>query len=268
MTAGSERPFRRIVAALDATSDSGSVLDTAAMLAARWRVELLGLYLEDMELLQLCAHPVARQVGFAGGPEPQASAAQMQAALRVMERRAARLVQDAATHRNVASSFQVLRGRVASAVAALEISDLLVVQPVSRPFAGYLRVRSAWSESTGPMRRQPVLLVGGRPWGGSGVTVFVDASIAAERALAVAGEIAGPGAPILLVRAEGAPAAEALTRHPALAGHAVHAIALGAWDESRAGGMLVVPTTLLDAPEGARLARTLERPPCPVMLVG
>lgn len=268
MRGGNERPFRRIVAALDATSDSGSVLDMAAALAERWHVELLGLYLEDMELMQLCAHPVARQVGLGGAGEPQASAAQMQAALRVMERRAERLVREAATQRNVACRFQVLRGHVAGAVATLDFSDLLVVQPISRPFAGYFRLRSPWVGTTGLAPDRPMLLVGGRSWGGSGVTVFVDASASSERALAVAAEVAGPGAPLTLVRAAGAPEPELLARRPEMEGHPLRAVPLATWSEVSASGMLVVPVGLLNSEQGARLASTLARPPCPILLVG
>ncbi len=57
-------PIRRILVALDASGASLAALDAAARLAATLEAELLGLFVEDEDLLRLAGLPCAREVGF------------------------------------------------------------------------------------------------------------------------------------------------------------------------------------------------------------
>ena len=54
--------FKRVIVPLDAASETGPAIDTAAHLAARWRVPLHGVFIEDEELISLARLPFARQV--------------------------------------------------------------------------------------------------------------------------------------------------------------------------------------------------------------
>jgi hypothetical protein len=62
--------IKRVVVSLDAVSEAGPAIDTAARLAARWRVPLHGLFIEDEELIGFAGLPFARQVTLATGREP------------------------------------------------------------------------------------------------------------------------------------------------------------------------------------------------------
>ena len=61
--------IERVIVPLDAASETGTAIDTAAHLAARWRVPLHGLFIEDEELIDLAGLPFARQVTLGAGLE-------------------------------------------------------------------------------------------------------------------------------------------------------------------------------------------------------
>jgi hypothetical protein len=62
--------INRVIVPLDAASETGAAIDTAARLAARWRVPLHGVFVEDEELIGLASLPFARQVTLGAGVEP------------------------------------------------------------------------------------------------------------------------------------------------------------------------------------------------------
>ena len=62
--------IKRVIVPLDASSETSTAIDTAARLAARWRVPLHGVFIEDEELIGLAGLPFARQVTLGVGPEP------------------------------------------------------------------------------------------------------------------------------------------------------------------------------------------------------
>jgi len=45
--------IKRVIVPLDASSETATAIDTAARLAARWRVQLHGVFIEDEELIDL-----------------------------------------------------------------------------------------------------------------------------------------------------------------------------------------------------------------------
>src|SRR5437660_11638103 len=62
--------IKRVVVSLDAASETGTAIDTAARLAAHWRIPLHGVFIEDEELIGLAGLPFARQVTLGTGLEP------------------------------------------------------------------------------------------------------------------------------------------------------------------------------------------------------
>ena len=55
--------YRRILVALDASPHSLAALEAAAELAASLRAELIGLFVEDANLLRVAGFPFAREFG-------------------------------------------------------------------------------------------------------------------------------------------------------------------------------------------------------------
>ena len=88
----SEIVIRRIVFALDAASDSADSLEAAAELAERLHAELVGVFVEDANLLRLTALPFVREINLASG---QWQSFDPEAVERDMRARAARARQNA-----------------------------------------------------------------------------------------------------------------------------------------------------------------------------
>ncbi len=105
-----EITLRRILVALDASEPSRAVLETAARLAASLESELVGLFVEDAELLQMSALPVTRLVSAHSKAPADLDLAVMERALRAQARLARESLARAASQWRVRWSFQVVRG--------------------------------------------------------------------------------------------------------------------------------------------------------------
>lgn len=124
--------LRRILVALDVSEQSRAALESAARLAAGLQAELVGLFVEDSELLQIAELPVSRLVG--PGGIAALDAALLRRAFKVQAAEARRALEATAERWQVKSSFQVTRGAAAEVVVA-EAShfDLVALGRTSRP---------------------------------------------------------------------------------------------------------------------------------------
>jgi nucleotide-binding universal stress UspA family protein len=118
--------IRRILVALDASSRSLEALENAAELAARWKAELLGLFVEDEDLLRLAAAASATHFLFPAASEEPLSGMHMERELKALAEAARRELARAAAHSHVSWSFRIVRGHLPTEIllAAAE-SDLL-----------------------------------------------------------------------------------------------------------------------------------------------
>lgn len=185
-----ELGLRRIVVALDAALHSHVTLEFAAALAARKQLELVGLFIEDVNLLHLASLPFAREVDRSSALERALDAAQIGLSFRSQARQISEVLQRVSQELRVSSSFEVRRGHlVAAALAAASAPDVIFL---SRRCAAPVRRPSA---------RRPV-------W------VLYDGSQGAQRALLLARELSEPEARELtvLLSAADAPALEAGAR--------------------------------------------------------
>jgi len=57
--------IRRVIVGLEPASRNAAKLEAAARLAARMEAELVGLFVENIDLLHFAGLPFAREVGFA-----------------------------------------------------------------------------------------------------------------------------------------------------------------------------------------------------------
>lgn len=118
---------KRVLVALDATAHGLAALDAATALAARLHAELLGLFVEDIDLLRLAALPFAREVGFLSGSEQPLAAADLERRLRARAADLRRALGAAAERLRVPWSFRVARGRLPQeALAMAEQVDMLM----------------------------------------------------------------------------------------------------------------------------------------------
>jgi nucleotide-binding universal stress UspA family protein len=150
---------RRIVVALDASPGSLDALAVAAGLVARRELELLGVYVEDVELVRLGRFPMLPHLSFPAGPSEVLDEERVEAQFRAVAARARAALFAAAEASSAAGSFRVARGPVTGELlAAAGRADLLVLGCASRPLSARFGVGRT-AQAVGERSRGPVLLV-------------------------------------------------------------------------------------------------------------
>ncbi len=180
--------FRRILMALDSTSDNLATVKSVVALAARLGAELRGVFVEDMDLLAM-----------AGSESGEDDAGRVRRALRVQAGLSRQALEKEARRSAVAMSFEVRRGRIAAEVLASSVeADLTVIGWSSGGFAvraaGFRGRPGSVARTVAEGATGSVLLLRqgfDQGFDSDGpVLVPYDDSIAARRALAVAPAVA------------------------------------------------------------------------------
>lgn len=182
---------QRILVALDDSAHGRAALEAAAELAGRLHAELLGVFVEDINLLRCAALPFAREVGFLSGMERALDIAGVERRLKAQALRLQQALAEAAERVRVQWSFRIMRGHVAvELLSALEAADLIILGKAAQSL-GRQRVRlgSTARAVLAQASRTVVVLQHGMPLGRPVVAVY-DGSPAAARALAVAARLA------------------------------------------------------------------------------
>ena len=180
---------KRVIVPLDTASEAGTAIDTAARLAARWRVPLHGVFIEDEELISLAGLPFARQVTLGAGLEPLTKD-HVEDHFRAFAERARRELAAAADRHDVKWSFEIVRSPLARDTLGGE-HDFVVAGAASRPIGDHFRIASRWQSWMAIVAR-PFLLAK-REWetGGSVLTLLRRRDPKSARALDIAAQIAG-----------------------------------------------------------------------------
>lgn len=256
MTANNENePPRRVLVVLETEVGAAGLLEAAANLAAGLQAELVGLFVEDSELLEAAELPVTRSIYSHAEAQAPFDARLMRRALRISAARAGEALAAAARRRRLKFSYRVVQGILAEQVLAeASRTDLVALGP-----SGHA-VRRAWVAVTGRAvaERAPcsvLLLQAAITTRQPVVTVFDGA----ERALALGARLARIYQRPLLVLAlaENEAAAAELTRSARdwVARHQGRARVVGAVGENpgeiRAALEAQHPGILVLDPEGA-----------------
>jgi nucleotide-binding universal stress UspA family protein len=202
----SDLPIRRILVALDASNHSLAALQAAADMAAKMEAELLGLFVEDANLLQLAGLPFAREVGGVAGAARRLDAQAMERSLKAQAERSRLALAAVAEPWRLRWSFRVVRGEMAEEVlAAAYEADLVSIGKIGRqPASGGRLGPVARTVAAGAPRSVLLtkLAVPARP----GVGVVYDDSVAAGKALWMAAKLAreGGGLTVLIPAPDGA----------------------------------------------------------------
>ena len=182
--------FRRVLVALDASHNSRAALVAAIGLAETFHAEIVGLFVEDINLLRLAALPFAREVRFGEAVvrrfEPETIERNLRARAAILRRE----LEDLATEHKVPSTFRVLRGPIDRELltAAVE-TDLLAMGRLGHSLAHRARLGST-AQTAVERAASAVLLVKADVENGP-IIVLYDGSAAGQRALALAAELAG-----------------------------------------------------------------------------
>lgn len=122
------KEIRRILIALDASPASQAALELAAELAARHQAELIGIYVEDINLLRSAEIPITSEVGVYSAISRQVDSRHMQSELKAHARRVEQLLSAIAQKTNLRWSFRSVRGLIhRELINAAEETDLIIL---------------------------------------------------------------------------------------------------------------------------------------------
>lgn len=117
---------RRVLVALDASPGSRAAAGAAARVAALLGAELVGLFVEDLDLLRLSSSPLAHRVEVLTSSSRRVERRDLEHEMKVQARRAEQALRRAADRVGIECSFRVSRGPVAERIVAeSEASDLV-----------------------------------------------------------------------------------------------------------------------------------------------
>lgn len=184
--AASRAPIRRILVALDTAPTSEAILEGVARLAARAEAELLGLFVEDIDLLNMAGLPFARESCLALALSRRLETEDMERALRAQAERARALLEKTAFRLRLRWSFQVVRGRMAEELQSASEQVDLIALGLPSP----VRVGAGAPKLAGTVSRPMLFLPRGAtlqpPFG-----VVFDRRESSRRALTQAAQLAG-----------------------------------------------------------------------------
>lgn len=182
--------IRRILVALDSSAHSLAALEVAARLAATMRAELVGLFVEDVNLLRLAALPFTRELRWSSSTRRSLDEERMERELRLIASQARRALALAAEEAETEWKFSVVRGVVAEEIlsAAME-ADLLSLGRASRPLSRRVRLGST-AQAAAIRGGRSVLLARKGADLDLPVMVTYDGSAVAPRVLAAAVQMA------------------------------------------------------------------------------
>ena len=179
--------IHRILIALDASPASMAAMEAAAELAERLDAELLGLFVEDIDLLRLSDLPIARLIGLHSASVSQINREQVEQSLRAQANQVRRALEEMAQRGKLRMKFRVARGSITNELvqAALE-ADLIILGK-----AGWSQRQKLGSTALSMIKRSPghamFLQHGARI--AHAVGVIYDGSLLSVRALWLAASI-------------------------------------------------------------------------------
>lgn len=273
-----ETSIKRILVAVDASPSSLVALEAAAELAVSLEAELLGLFIEDINLLRLGEVPFAREVGFSTGSIREVDLQGIQRQLRVQASQARRQIVRLARSMGFRWSFRVARGVInRELLEAASDADLVILG--RRGWSGRRRLGST-AEAMISHASNVTMIMERRVKLEPTVLVLYDGSAPAQKALHMAADLVRKRRGYLTVAILALEEGEArrLQTEVGLWLHAQRLQARYRWmmeedDQlipelvrSEGGCMLVLPGEI-PMLQGDRLMAVLNRLQCPVMVV-
>lgn len=120
--------IERILVALDTSPHSLAALEAAIKLAERIEAELVGIFVEDVNLIRLSELPFTQEIGLYSARMHQVDTQLMESQLRSQARRARRALRVGAESAHLQWSFRVTRGAIpAELLAAALETDLIIL---------------------------------------------------------------------------------------------------------------------------------------------
>ncbi len=273
--------MRRIIVAADCSKEGKTAMAAAVALGARFRAEIEGLFVEDLDLVDVAGHEFVREVQTISGVARTFDQADVESQLKAEAARTRRALIDFASRERVQTNFRVVRGRVASEViTAASGGDLLVLGAFGRPASLSKRPGSTALAAAERAPRSVLLMHPGATIEGRPLVICDDVSERTDRALQVALKLAeAPGnkATLLVVGPAGTTMDQLKVRVAELAGSDrvnaewIHVTELDLDDVGqqleRTGSDLLIVNADSPSLAGVAGAPLLEKLRCSVLLV-
>lgn len=184
-----EPVIRRIVVALDASPHSLAALEAASALAEALRAELVGIFVEDINLLRLASLPFAREVRYQSAFDRPLDSPGMERELRIQADRVRQALAGVADRHRLQWSFRVVRGQVAAELlTAAQEADVLALGRASSSVVRRVRLGQTARMIVAQATRTVLLLQHGHAICSPLIAVY-DGSEAAKRALMTAARL-------------------------------------------------------------------------------
>ncbi len=182
---------RRIVVAADSSNQGRAALAAAADLGARLQAEVAGVFVEDIDLVNLAELPLGRELHLISGEARVFDREAIESRFRAEASEARRSLKSLTDRARVQSSFRVVRGRVdTEVIAAAGEGDLLILGIYSRTIGPRVRPGSTALAAARRAPRSVLLLRPGGHVAGRALVAY-DGSEGAERALEAALRLSG-----------------------------------------------------------------------------
>ena len=207
MDAGSGEQIKSILVALDASPQSLAALEAAADLARNLNAELVGMFVEDINLVRLAELPGTHEVGTSSGTARPLETGKLQRQLRARAERARRALAGVAQRSGVRWSFRVARGAIETELLkAANEADLVILGRAG--WSGRGRLGSTAQALLSQAPRRALVLEAGEQLQSALMAVF-DGSESALRALETAADMAVQRRGVLIVGIVGEDEAQA-----------------------------------------------------------
>lgn len=194
-----ENHRQQILVALDGSRESLAALDAAVTLAEELDADLIGLFVEDVNLVRLAQMPFAREVHLTTARFHALTDEEMSQTIRLQAARVRRALQEATRRAGIQGEFRIIRGLVpASVVTAAVNADLLILGRVSRPLNRRVRLGSTARAALAQAHRS-ILLTRQSQAAERSVLVTFDDTDLSWRALRQAAALAHPDYPLTVL---------------------------------------------------------------------
>ncbi len=181
--------INRILIAMDNSPASLASVEAAAELAAGFGAELIGLFVEDQNLVRVAELSFTQEVGIFSGTSRRLQARQVEWHFRGQAQQAQRALEQIAAEAGVEWSFRVARGLIVNELLAVAVeADLIVLGRVGWSLVGRRRLGST-ARSILLQGTQLTLLLQHGARLGQPVLVIYDGSTTAQKALGAAAQL-------------------------------------------------------------------------------
>ncbi len=182
--------IRRILVALDASQQSQAALEAAANVAALLDAELVGMFIEDINLLRVAQLPFVREVSFPVAETREIDVAKMQRYWQMQATLARHQLVESANKRKVRWSFFIERGSVTDRLLTASLDmDLLAIGRLGRSLSRRISLGST-ARNVLERGKLSLLLMQNEVDLDQPVSVVFDGSETAFRALKIASLLA------------------------------------------------------------------------------